>query len=100
MRWALTETTPVIKAYSHNEWANLPDCLRGAVEPSLVYLEGIHGRIVMLAEMLDTDDYTRAFIHPEKDKPVTLAATLQLYSWHGKHHLAHIEGLKEREGWS
>jgi hypothetical protein len=25
--------------------------------------------------------------------------TLQLYAWHGRHHLAHIDRLRERMGW-
>jgi hypothetical protein len=24
---------------------------------------------------------------------------LAFYAWHGRHHVAHITGLREREGW-
>jgi len=24
---------------------------------------------------------------------------LQLYEWHGRHHVAHITSLRERKGW-
>jgi hypothetical protein len=30
---------------------------------------------------------------------MTLSDLLQLYAWHGKHHTAHITGLRQRMGW-
>jgi hypothetical protein len=36
--------------------------------------------------------------HPERGK-ITLDYTLQLYSWHCRHHVAHITGLRQRKGW-
>ena len=30
---------------------------------------------------------------------MTLDSMLQLYAWHGPHHVAHITTLRQREGW-
>jgi hypothetical protein len=30
---------------------------------------------------------------------VSLDNTLQMYAWHGRHHVAHITGLREKKGW-
>jgi hypothetical protein len=30
---------------------------------------------------------------------MTLDKMLALYAWHGKHHVAHIKGLRDRMGW-
>ena len=32
------------------------------------------------------------------EMPISLMK-LQLYAWHGRHHTAHILGLRRREGW-
>ena len=31
---------------------------------------------------------------------MTLDSMLGVYSWHGRHHTAHITALRERMGWS
>ena len=43
-------------------------------------------------------DYARTFVHPERGT-VTLANNLALYAWHSRHHVAHINRLRERMGW-
>ena len=30
---------------------------------------------------------------------MTLEKTLALYAWHGRHHTAHIQGLRSRQNW-
>jgi hypothetical protein len=41
----------------------------------------------------------RTVEHPEYKKKMTLWYLLGSYAWHGKHHTAHINHLREREGW-
>jgi hypothetical protein len=36
--------------------------------------------------------------HPESG-PLTVDKLLQIYAWHGRHHVAHITELRTREGW-
>ncbi len=97
-KWALTEDRPVIKAYDEKGWAELPDS-RGSVAPSLAALDALHSRWTDLLRHLSWPELQREFVHPVSG-PVTLAVNTGLYAWHGRHHLAHIERLIEREGWT
>ena len=96
-KWALTEERPLIKAYDEKSWAELPDS-RGAIDPSLDALEALHTRWTDLLCHLSWPQLRREFVHPE-GRAVSLAGNVGLYAWHGRHHLAHIERLIEREGW-
>lgn len=96
-KWALTEDRPLIKAYDENGWAALPDC-RGPIGYSLDLLATLHARWVDLLRNLSWTQLQREFVHPESGA-ATLAVTVGSYAWHGRHHLAHIERLIEREGW-
>jgi|SRR5436853_1229292 len=97
-RLALTEDTPTIKAYDEAQWAALEDARHAPVEVSLTLLESLHDRWVRLLRSLQPEDFARCFNHPERG-PISLDANLALYSWHGKHHTAHINNLRERQGW-
>ena len=97
---ALTEDQPCIKAYDERAWAALADYRQVPVADSLALLEALHRRWVGLRRCLSWTDFQRAFIHPETVATVTLAPTVGAYAWHGRHHLAQIERLAAREGWS
>jgi uncharacterized damage-inducible protein DinB len=95
---AVTETEPAVKGYEEAAWAELSDGQGADVEGSLLLLEALHRRWTHFLRSLDDAQLGRAFRHPELGL-VTLEANLQLYAWHGRHHLAHITGLCERMGW-
>lgn len=97
-RLALTEDEPVIKPYDEARWAELPDARSMPVEPSLALLESLHARWVPLLRSLSAADWKRSFRHPELGL-VTLEKNAALYAWHGRHHVAHITALRQREGW-
>jgi hypothetical protein len=97
-RWALTEDEPTIKAYHEDRWAELSDARTAPVEVSLVLLESLHRRWVSLMGSLTGEEWKRSFVHPQLG-PVTLEKNAALYAWHGRHHVAHVTGLREREGW-
>ena len=44
------------------------------------------------------EQFRRTFQHPEMGS-VTLDLNLQLYAWHGRHHIAQVLSLRDREGW-
>ncbi len=98
-RLALTEDEPTIKPYDEAQWAELVDAKTLPVEVSLALLEPLHERWVTLLRSLTPADFKRQFRHPELGT-VTLEKNVGLYAWHGKHHTAHITGLREREGWT
>ncbi len=97
-KWALTEDRPVIKAYDEKGWALLPDA-RGPIGPSLDLLDALHRRWTGLLGSLTWAQLQREFVHPESGA-VGLAVNVGAYAWHGRHHLAHVERLLEREGWA
>jgi len=96
---ALTEDEPTIKTYEQQLWAETPDAKAAPAELSLAMLEGLHQRWAILLRSLSPADFSRQFTHPEHGK-MTLERLLGLYAWHGRHHAAHITGLREREGWT
>jgi len=98
LRLALTETEPVIRPYEQQLWAELPDARTAPIEISLQLVENLHARWVILLRSLPLEDFARTFRHPELGL-VRLDTNLALYAWHGKHHTAHISGLRERMGW-
>jgi hypothetical protein len=97
-RLALTETDPVIKPYAEADWAALKDARKMPVDVSLDLLEALHRRWVNLLESLGVADFERAYVHPEMGR-VTLGVQMALYSWHSRHHVAHITALRARRGW-
>ncbi|MEO8482553.1 MAG: YfiT family bacillithiol transferase [Acidobacteriota bacterium] len=97
-RLALTESEPTVKPYNEAKWAELTDAASSDIESSLLMLEGIHQRWVSLLRRLTPEQWTTGFYHPERGR-VTLENTLALYAWHGRHHVAHINGLRSRMGW-
>ncbi len=99
-KWALTENSPVIKAYDEKSWSNLFDAETAPIELSLLYLKALHTKLVYLLKGLSDSDLQKNYIHPDDPKnPVSVAENIAKYAWHGKHHLAHIQGLIDREGW-
>jgi uncharacterized damage-inducible protein DinB len=95
---ALTEDAPTIKTYAEDRWAELADTKATPIDTSLTLLDSLHDRWVRLLRSLGPEDWKRTFRHPELG-PMTLEKNLALYSWHGRHHVAHITSLREREGW-
>ena len=94
---ALTEDDPTVKLYDEARWAELPDA-KAAIEPSLALLRNLHTRWDILLRALTSADFARKLTHPEIGR-ISLDDYLQEYAWHGRHHVAHIVRLRERNGW-
>jgi len=97
-RLALTEPEPTIKGYDATAWAELFDARTAPVEPSLALLDALHQRWVLLLRSMAPGDFARTFRRPDS-QVVTLDRALQMYAFHGRHHVAHITSLRERMGW-
>ena len=87
-RLALTEDVPTIKPYNEKEWAKLADS-QLSVEVSLALLRALHTRWVTMMRSLTEQQWQRTYRHPESGE-TSLELTAALYSWHSRHHLAHI----------
>lgn len=86
----LTETAPTIRPYNEVEWALLPDSKAGT-RGSLNLLTALHEKWVPLLRALRTSDWERTVFHPATKETITLASLLGHYSWHGRHHLGHLQ---------
>jgi len=54
----------------------------------------VMGDPVTLAEA----DWQRGYVHPENGRQA-LGTVIALYSWHSRHHTAHVTELRKRRGW-
>lgn len=88
-RLALTEEMPTVKPYKEAEWSKLVD---SKMDPqvSIQILDGLHQRWHTMLEAMSDADFARQALHPENG-PITLDWLLQLYAWHGRHHIGHIK---------
>lgn len=93
---ALTEDTPTIKPYEEQLWAELEDGKNAPIAWSLTMLEVMHKRWVMLLKSMTDEQFSRQFMHPETKHLNALRMITGMYSWHGKHHTAHIMEVRKR----
>jgi uncharacterized damage-inducible protein DinB len=99
LKLALTEDTPTIKPYDQDAWAMLADVRNVPIGTSLQLLDAVHERTGAVLRSLTPADRERMMMHPENG-PTRIDQLLALYAWHGVHHTAHIEQLRERMGWA
>ena len=97
---ALTEDVPTIKTYREAKWAELADGKSALIEQSLMLLDLIHVRWLVVLRSMSPSDFGRRLNHPDWKESLSLHSLLALYSWHGRHHVAHVTELRNREGWS
>lgn len=86
----LTEDNPTIRPYYEDRWAKLSDS-KMPVDVSLDIIDALHKRWIYLLKNMTAEDFERKYTHPEYKKVFTLKEALHMYSWHCKHHLAHIK---------
>jgi hypothetical protein len=95
---ALTEEAPTAGSYREELWAELSDYQDTPIETSIILLESLHQRFVVLLRSISPDQFQRTFKSPTHGT-MTLYTATQRYAWHGWHHIAQIDSLKERMGW-
>ncbi|MEO8663888.1 MAG: YfiT family bacillithiol transferase [Ignavibacteria bacterium] len=96
---ALTEDMPTIKPYYEDKWAELGDYKNTPIEVSLDLIKAVHIRLVNLLRSMTKKDFEKSYFHPEHGKEFSLYEAAGMYSWHGKHHYAHIDELRKRMNW-
>jgi len=96
----LTEVKPTIKTYDEKEWAKMQDTKNLPINISITLLHALHLRWIEILRSMTEDDFKKEVYHPEHKTHLTLWYLLGMYAWHGKHHVAHVTGLRDRMGWS
>ena len=94
----LTEKSPIIKPYDEDLWAKLGDS-NLPVGIALDHYRAVQARWTAVWKVVGEGQWARTYIHPEYMNHYSLDKMLQLYEWHGKHHLAQITSLKARMNW-
>jgi hypothetical protein len=95
---ALTENEPTIKPYDEAAWAKTGEVPTTPIETSLTLLDALHDRWVRLLNTITPAQFDRKLNHPENGI-MNLHQVLAMYDWHGRHHVAHITSLRDRNGW-
>jgi hypothetical protein len=98
MKLAATEDVPTIRAYDEKLWSETEDARTAPVGLSLDFIDALHSRWTWWLRSLPQDAFGRRLQHPEAGA-MDLDALLELYSWHGRHHLAHITNLAAQNKW-
>lgn len=93
---ALTEENVTVKSYEEKLWAELADVAVVPVNISITLLHALHTRLYATLKDLREDQWNRTLNYPGKPAPVSIWFLLGMYSWHGKHHTAHILAFRER----
>ena len=97
---ALTEDNPTIKPYNQQAFTELSDVKNIPINVSLTLLHALHARMLEVLKNIKDDEWNRSVVHPEYGKQMSIWYLLGQYAWHGKHHTAHINKLRERMGWN
>ena len=92
---ALTEENVTVKSYDEKLWAELNDVQIVPVNISITLLHALHSRLYAAIKELTYEKWNRTLHYPGKPDPVSLWFLLGMYSWHGKHHVAHIRSYRE-----
>ncbi len=94
-----TEVNPTIRTYEEKEWALTADVQNLPINVSVTLLFALHQRWYEFLNHFSDEDWQRTVYHPENKKELTLWYLLSMYSWHSRHHVAHITALRERKAW-
>jgi hypothetical protein len=98
VKLVLTEENPVIRPYDEDAWVRQGDGIL-PVNNATTLLHALHQRLYLLLKAVpDSAWEQRTYIHPDSGQH-SLWFLMGLYAWHGKHHVAHINSLRERMGW-
>lgn len=95
----LTENNPAIRPYDEAAWAEMDDTKNLPVNISITLLHALHARWYEILSNLQPEDFNKTIFHPEHKKEMTLWFLLGMYSWHSRHHVAHITYLREKMYW-
>lgn len=87
----MTQPIPTINPYLEKEWAVMQDVFDVGIKDSVQLLKLLHKRWTIYLTSLKFEDLSRTYIHPEKKMEFNMYESISMYSWHSRHHLAHIE---------
>lgn len=93
-----TEAQPPIKPYQQDAWVRTADVELVPVNVSVTLLHALHARWVVFLESFTREDWEKTMFHPEDNQSLTLWFLLGRYAWHSRHHIAHIQAFRDKQG--
>jgi hypothetical protein len=94
-----TEDNPTIRTYEEKLWATTTDVRDLPINISITLLYALHQRWYEFLRHFNEEDWNKTVYHPQHKKEFTLWVLLGMYAWHSRHHVAHINGLRESMNW-
>lgn len=95
---ALTEHEPSAQSYREDMWAELNDYSDVPIETSILLLESLHSRFMVLLLGLPSDVFQRT-LRTQALGVISLDIALQRFNWHNQHHISQIKALVDVMGW-
>jgi hypothetical protein len=93
-KWLLTEENSILKPYDENEFSKLADSKYSDIDSTLLLFKLLIKRFVFLLASLSPESFNLNIYHPEYKADYSLHKLIDMYTWHGYHHLAHLEIIK------
>ncbi|GAB3489823.1 bacillithiol transferase BstA [Spirosoma knui] len=91
MKKAVTESDYVMTTVLMDAWAQTADATDAPIQDSLVILDGVTRRFVILLRSLDESTLGKTVYHPVRNINLSLTQALYMATWHVAHHQGHIE---------
>ncbi|MGN6617695.1 MAG: YfiT family bacillithiol transferase [Ilyomonas sp.] len=92
MKKALTETDYTnVTLINMDAWAVTADVMDAPTENSLLMLEGITKRYVLLLRSLTNEELKKEYYHPVRKYFINQSQAIAMSAWHLRHHLEHIK---------
>jgi hypothetical protein len=98
-RLCVTEENPGVRGYDQDAWVRTPEVAAGDVALPLSLLAALHARWTAFLTALPASAFARTFVHGETGRIWSLDESVEMYAWHGRHHVAHVTTLRARMGW-
>ena len=89
MKVAVTEDAPAIKTYEEARWAELPEARSAPIAIVAQSARCASPALDRFLRALPEAAFAQAYTHPELGR-VTLDDALRMYTWHCRHHTAHV----------
>jgi hypothetical protein len=87
----MTEDCPTIIPYNEKLWADMLDVQKVSIKEGCQLLRLIHQRWTIYLNSLPFESLSKSYFHPAKKRKINMYESIGMYSWHSRHHLAHIE---------
>ncbi|NBC67736.1 putative metal-dependent hydrolase [Paenibacillus sacheonensis] len=96
---ALTEEAPLAGTFREDAFAELADYRDTPAEVSLFLLDALYKRFLALLRRMTAEQFQRTFTSPSHGL-MTLDQAVERFAWHGRHHIAQLQGMRTRMGLS